>query len=130
MTLVEKGKMRKHYSRLMGALYVSGGLVKYSILILFLVCSFSSAAKDLCPINKSIESDMRIPESHYSKENAEQAIKKLHGIVSENDKVYEWITVPNSVKTIEGYILKKDAHKSEFKLVEFCTFMKSSFWYD
>ena len=104
--------------------------MKYSILILFFVCSFSVVAKDLCPTNENIEPDMRIPESHYSKKNAEQAIKKLHGIVSENDKVYEWMTVPNSIKTIEGYILKKDAHKSKLKLSEFCVFMESSFWYD
>ena len=109
--------------------------MKYSVLILFFVCSFSSAAKDLCPINKNIESDMRIPESHYSKENAEQAIKKLHGIISENDKVYEWITVPNAMKTIEGYVLKRDALSAkgamkEYHVSAFCTFMESSAWYD
>jgi hypothetical protein len=73
---------------------------------------------------------MRIPESHYSKKNAELALGKLEGIINKNDNVYEWVTVPNATKTIEGYILKKDAHKSKFHLSQFCTFMESSFWYD
>lgn len=104
--------------------------MKYSILIILLLYSFSSVANDLCPTNEDIAPDMRIPESHYSKKNAEFALSKLQGIISKNDNVYEWMTVPNAIKTIEGYILKKDAHKSEFKLSQFCIFMESSFGYD
>jgi len=92
--------------------------------------------ENLCPVNEKIEADMRRPESDYSKENAEWAIKKLQGIVCHKDTQYAWLTVPNAIKTVAGYILKKDAIKSknsstsDYHLNNFCTFMESSFWYD
>ncbi|MBA6385172.1 hypothetical protein H4J45_18135 [Colwellia sp. BRX10-6] len=104
--------------------------MKYSIIVIILLIPFSSMAKDLCPTNENIEPDMRIPESHYTQKNAELALNKLQGIISKSDNVYEWMTVPNSMKIIEGYILKKDANKSKFNLSQFCTFMKSSVWHD
>ena len=63
-------------------------------------------------------------------EIAEVSFRK--GIISKNDNVYEyeWMTVLNAMKTIEGYILKKDANKSEFNLYQFCIFIESSAWYD
>jgi len=90
----------------------------------------------MCPVNEKVEADMRISESHFSKENAEAALKNLQGIVSESDKAYEWITVPNSLKIIEGYVLRRDALSSseavkEYKISAFCTFMESgAWWYD
>jgi len=104
--------------------------MKYSILLFTILVSLPLTAHELCPINEEIEPDMRIPESHYSKKNAQLALNKLQGIITKNDQVYEWMTVPNALKTIEGYILKKDASKAEFRLNQFCTFMKSSVWYD
>ncbi|AWB65125.1 hypothetical protein C2869_01115 [Saccharobesus litoralis] len=109
--------------------------MKILTFLLFFLTSFITYANELCPTNKNIAEDMRIPESHYSKENADLALKKLQGIVQGSDKKYEWITVPNALKTIEGYILKRDAISAkgamqEYHLSAFCTFMESSAWYD
>ena len=106
------------------------------IVSLFLILSPSINADRLCATNEKVESDMRIPESYFSKENAEAALKKLQGIVSDSDKNYEWITIPNSLKIIEGYVLRRDALAStgaamEYKVSAFCTFMETSaWWYD
>ena len=109
--------------------------MKVSIIVIFSIISFMTQAKNICPVNKNIAEDMRVPESHYSKANANLALKKLRGVVSGEDKVYEWITVPNAMRTIEGYILKRDALSvkgamKEYHTSAFCTFMESSFWYD
>jgi len=104
--------------------------MKYYILLFAVLFTLPSMAHELCPVNKAIEPDMRIPESHYSKKNAQLALNKLKGIITKNDQAYEWMTVPNALQTIEGYILKKDASKAEFRLTQFCTFMKSSVWND
>ncbi len=85
---------------------------------------------------REFEPDMRIPESYFTKENAEAALNKINGIVAGKDTAYEWITVPNMQKIIEGYILKRDSKNAsgalaELKVSQFCTFMESSaWWYD
>jgi hypothetical protein len=108
-------------------------LVQTVILMIF---SAPVAAKDLCPINEDIEPDMRMTESHFTKENAEAAANKIKGIISGVDKKYEWFTVPNNLKVIEGFILKRDAINAKGEMQpyhkeQFCEFMKNkAWWYD
>ena len=108
----------------------------FVVVICILMTSFSANAKNICPANEKIEPDMRIPESHFTKKNAKAALNKINGIVEGTDEVYEWFTIPNMQRVIEGYILKRDAENAmeasaEFKKSQFCTFMESSaWWYD
>ncbi len=124
------------HSPLNAALCIQGVNVKLLYSVCILIISFSVNAKNICPVNEKIESDMRIPESHFTKENAEAALKKINAIVAGNDEVYEWVTVPNMQRIVEGYILKRDAENAtgalaEFEISQFCTFMESSaWWYD
>ncbi|WP_445359862.1 hypothetical protein ACJJIL_12650 [Microbulbifer sp. EKSA005] len=96
----------------------------------------STWAEDLCLVNENVEPDMRMPESYFTKDRAAEASKKTQGIVTGTDKVYEWITVPNSLKLIEGYVLRRDALNSqgtmrEYHVSQFCSFMQSeAWWYD
>ena len=106
--------------------------------ILLTFCAlFSSVAiaKDICPTNTDIPDDMRLPESHYSKENASTAVDFLSGVVKQDKSSGEWVSVPNALKTIDGYIRKKECIEhgtavGGWKCSEFCSFMKSSFIYD
>lgn len=94
------------------------------------------AAQDLCPINEDREPDMRITESHFTKDNAEAAANKIKVIVSGLDQKYEWFTVQNNLKVIEGFILKRDAINAKGEMqsyhkAQFCEFMKNkAWWYD
>jgi hypothetical protein len=108
-------------------------LVQAVVLMIF---AAQVVAEDLCPINEDIEPDMRMTESHFTKENAEAAANKIKGIISGVDKKYEWFTVPNNLKVIEGFILKRDAMTAKGEMQpyhkeQFCEFMKNkAWWYD
>ncbi|MCV6627347.1 MAG: hypothetical protein OIF38_14705 [Cellvibrionaceae bacterium] len=109
--------------------------MKKLLLTFFILCSSIVAAKDICPTNTDIPDDMRLPESHYSKENASIAIDFLSGVVKKDKSPGEWVNVPNALKTIDGYIRKKECIEhgktiGGWKCSEFCSFMKSSFVYD
>ena len=110
--------------------------MKYILAIILFSLSFSAYAEEtLCPINNDIPNDMRIKESDLTKESAENALKVLNAIISGENKSYIWITVPNAMKTIEGYILKRDALANrsgipEYDTSSFCGFMKKGYWYD
>jgi len=110
--------------------------MKKGLLVLLMSMSCLSQAENLCPINEEIAEDMRIPESYFTKERAESASKTLSEIVSGKNNNYEWVTVPNLLKLIEGYVLKRDALKdngatSQYKVSQFCNFMQNSaWWYD
>lgn len=120
-----------HYIR-----YIYTGLkVRHFLLIILVLFSSLAGAKDLCPTNKKIPEDMRLPESHYNKKNASEAIEFLSGIVNLDKSAGEWVNVPNALKTIDGYIRKQECIKSggavgSWKCSEFCLFMESSFIYD
>ena len=109
--------------------------VKILIAPLFLI-SFSAFSENLCPVNENVEPDMRISEAYFSKTHADAALKKLQGIVDARDKKYEWITVPNALKVIEGYVLRRDALENKdsvsgYHKSAFCDFMgTSAWWYD
>ncbi|MGI0154478.1 hypothetical protein ACQ661_12570 [Pseudidiomarina sp. WS423] len=113
-----------------------GYLMKFLLLIALLLSSVVARAENLCPVNEDVAPDMRIAESDLTKERAEKAVEKVQGIVSGADSKYEWITVPNSLKIIEGYILKRDALNAEgvmaqYHKSQFCEFMKTqAWWYD
>ena len=108
---------------------------KYFIISLLLVPSLSFA-QNICPINTKIADDMYVPESHYNKENAASSIDLLTGVIKEDKSAGEWGNVPNALKTINGYIRKKecidsgDLSPTSWKCSEFCLFMESSFVYD
>jgi len=107
--------------------------MKY-ILILILIASTTARANDLCPVNESRPADIRIPESYFTEENAQNALKELDSIVSGASKSYEWITVPNLQRIIEGYVLRRDALEGikfnvPSKLDAFCIFMEHSAWW-
>ena len=103
---------------------------------MLLLLPYISNAKNICPVNSDIPDDMRLEESHYSKKNAEISVNFLNGIIKENKSTGEWIDVPNALKTIDGYIRRKQCLESgnlsptSYKCSEFCLFMKSSFRYD
>ena len=105
------------------------------ITILLLISAYSVSADNICPINSEIPDDVRIKESQLTKENAEKSIKLLEDIVSGENKKYSWVTIPNSFKTIEGYVLKRDTLKNssgvpDFDKTAFCNYMKKGYWYD
>lgn len=104
-------------------------------LISLILMSPLLSAKDICPKNTDIPDDMWLPESHYSKENASTSIDFLNGVVKLDKPAGEWINIPNALKTIDGYIRKKEClsnseHPKGWKCSEFCLFMESSFIYD
>lgn len=121
---------------LRGRYAFEGYLMKFLLLIALLLSSVVARAENLCPVNEDVAPDMRIAESDLTKERAEKAVEKVQGIVSGADSKYEWITVPNSLKIIEGYILKRDALNAEgvmaqYHKSQFCEFMKTqAWWYD
>jgi hypothetical protein len=110
--------------------------VKYILIGISLIVSAFAEAENLCPVNENIAPDMRISETYLTKENAENAAEKIHGIVSGGDADYAWITVPNSLKIIEGYILRRDAlnaegERAQYHRSQFCKFMETqAWWYD
>jgi hypothetical protein len=95
--------------------------LKLTFAVILLLSVNQVVADDLCPINDKIEPDMRIPEAYFTKEKAEEATSKINGIVAGTDKSYEWVTVPNSLKLIEGYILKRDALNAQGAMREYHT---------
>ncbi len=108
--------------------------MKSILITLLLIFSSVSFAENLCPVNDTIAASIRIPESYFTKKNAEAAAEKISDIVSGIDIAYEWVTVPNLQKVIRGYTLKRDAEAAEgalvkFKKAQFCKFMAESAWW-
>jgi len=110
--------------------------MKYMILMFSIFMVSASFGETLCPVNKNIAEDMRIPEEHFSKANAESALKLISEIVNDEKKPSDWTVVPNSMKIVEGYILRRAALNDEsgvpeFDKSQFCLFMeKNAWWYD
>ncbi len=104
-------------------------------LVALIMCGPANA-ENLCAVNTEVEEYLRIQESFFTKENSENALNNLQLIVANPDAKYEWITVPNNLKIIEGYVLRRDAIRFQdqepgIALAEFCTFMeKQAWWYD
>ena len=104
-------------------------------LLALLFVSGVANAEPICPVESSVPDDVRIYESDLTKENAERAVERLKRIVSGDEKKYIWITVPNSLKMIEGYILRRDALSNrsgvpDYDKSAFCNFMKGAYWYN
>ena len=96
----------------------------------------SAYAENLCPVNEEIAEDMRIEESYFTKERAINSASYLKDVVEGNAN-YEWFSVPNSMKIVNGYFLKydylneKNQSLKENKLRLFCKFMENEArWYD
>lgn len=110
--------------------------MKISLPIVLTLLANTAWTDNLCPVNEDVEPDMRMSESYFTKARAEEASKKIQGVVAGTDKVYEWITVPNALKIIEGYVLRRDALNNqgtmrEYHVSQFCLFMESeAWWYD
>lgn len=110
--------------------------MKLALTVILMIFAAQVAAENVCPINEDIEPDMRMHESHFTRENAEAAANKIQGIISGVDKKYEWFTVPNNLKVIEGFILKRDAMNARGEMQayhkdQYCEFMKNkAWWYD
>ena len=105
-----------------------------NIIFISLFASSVAQAENLCPINENREAEFRIEEGYFTAENARNAVQELNDIVSGAQTEYEWFSVPNLLKVIQGYVLRRDALKndaSENYKSEFCSFMKTSaWWYD
>ena len=109
--------------------------MKFIFLLVFVLMASIASAKNICPVNTKIPEDVRLTEAHYSKKNASKAIDFLNGVVKQDKSAGEWINVPNALKTIDGYIRKRECIEhgdaiGGWKCSEFCSFMESSFVYD
>ena len=102
------------------------------LLIILMLFSLTTNAKQLCPINKDIAQDMRINEAAFTKEKAEASIKYLAEIVKSSNTPFEWFSIPNSTKFIHGYALRRKAllpDASKYSIEQFCKFYAQEGWY-
>ena len=109
--------------------------MKKTIFLLVFLIIQPVNAENLCPINHDIPEEMRILESDLTQDAAEKALIKLSRIISNPQEPKIWITVPNLNRTIEGYILKRDALAKlsinpKANISNFCIFMEKAFWFD
>ncbi len=104
------------------------------LIALVFTCAVPVDAEPMCPVNENIAEDMRIPEVEFNKENAEAALARLAAVVRGERKPHDWTEVPNALKIIEGYILRKYALEEmsaahEFHREQFCLFMRERAWW-
>jgi len=102
------------------------------ILLTVIFLGFSANATNLCPVNDQIAEDMRINEQDFNKENAEKSVEYLSRIVNAPKTPFEWFSIPNATKFINGYALRRNAvlpKASKFHIDEFCRFYASEGWY-
>ena len=107
------------------------------LVVAALLVSNAVHAENICDSSEFvIEPDHQMPESTFSQENAKKASNKLTAFVSGAEKPGNWTVVPNYLKIVEGYLLKKDALEKEgvmkeLAVADFCLFMKKkAFIYD
>ena len=123
-------------ARVLDVIFINTMQKTFLIIISVFVFMNSAYAENLCPVNEEIAEDMRIEESYFTKERAVNSASYLKDVVEGNAN-YEWFSVPNSMKIINGYFLKydylneKNQCLKENKLSLFYKFMKNEArWYD
>ncbi len=102
------------------------------LLFTVMLLSFTTSAKQLCPINDKISEDMRINEADFTKEKAEGSLEYLSKIVKSSETPFEWFSVPNATKFIHGYALRRKAllpEPSKYSIEQFCQFYATEGWY-
>ncbi|MEI8666832.1 hypothetical protein P4S81_21460 [Pseudoalteromonas sp. B28] len=102
------------------------------LLIILLLFGFTVNANQLCPINVDIAEDMRINEADFTKEKAEASVKYLAEIVKNDSTPFEWFSIPNAIKFIHGYALRRKAllpDTSKHSIEQFCKFYAQEGWY-
>ncbi|MDP0590084.1 MAG: hypothetical protein QS748_13225 [Candidatus Endonucleobacter bathymodioli] len=109
--------------------------MKYIILLFFISIFTLANAKNICPISTDIPEYIRSAESFYNKENAESAIEFLSTIVKHNISSGGWVEVPNALKTIDGFIQKKqclnsNGYPDSQDCFSFCKFLELSYPHD
>lgn len=93
-----------------------------------------SFAENLCDSwDRKIEDDMQMPESLFSKNNADEAKIALEGLDKNSSDILVQFGVENLARTIKGYALREKAlnSKSETDVNAFCTFfINEAFYHD
>ena len=84
-----------------------------------LLCTTANADESICPVNTEIPESIRINESDLTKEKAEAALKILGSIVSGEDSNHLPNAIPNAAKTIQGYVLKRNALENRSRIPGF-----------
>ena len=79
------------------------------LLITLVLFSFTTNAKQLCPINNDVAEDIRINEAEFTKAKADASVKYLAEIVKSSKTPFEWFSIPNATKFIHGYALRRKA---------------------
>lgn len=108
--------------------------MKYLLTILMIIIPAQATADPICPVNEAIEEDMRIPESYFNQDNAEDALARLEAIIRDGARTKNWTEIPNALKIIEGFILRRNAMEATGSLIDyhesqFCSFMSESAWW-
>ena len=100
---------------------------------LLALASTAHATENLCPINEQIEPEFRVLEHQLNEESALRAMDYLQLVVQGKEHPGEWLTLPNNLKLIEGYVLRREAlkTKSERDISDFCLWLEQNgFWYE
>ena len=101
--------------------------MKILIFILFLISSPAIAGNLICPkqISKG-EGSWPIPESSFTKEAAQVAMRKLNLYLSKGTSDMDSVMIDNQILMVRGYLLKervKDGVPDAKE--EFCEFLKN-----
>ena len=100
------------------------------------------AAKDLCPGRPPIVDPMEMSESDFTAEAYGEALEFLRNGLLEALKTnssiqalegdtHFWIQYQNSVRAIEGYVLRERAlYEGGSAVTRFCEFLEQSHWSD
>lgn len=102
------------------------------LLVTLMLFSFTTNAKQLCPINNDVAEEMRISEANFTKEKAEASVKYLAEIVKNSNTPFEWFSITNSTKFIHGYALRHKAllpDASKYSIEQFCKFYAQESWH-
>ena len=95
--------------------------------------SSANATEILCPINEKIEPEFRVMENQLTEKSALRAMEYLQSVVQGKEHPGEWLTLPNNLKLVEGYVLRREALSSGSKsdISNFCFWLdQNGFWYD
>lgn len=103
-----------------------------TVLILCSGITSLACAQNLCDNSKNhIDKQMRIPESEFTRANADQSAAFLKKIKIGDIKNYEWFEPGNARKFITGYNLKAYALNNKNALTDYCHFItNAAFYYD
>ena len=93
--------------------------------IIISLLSFNSLSQEICSnYENKIEADHQWNELDFTKENAENALKRMNQAV-QSEVALDWYEYPNLSTLVEGYILKTQftAKPSDHSRDMFCNFL-------